>query len=247
MDEATGKWLLIDAGSRFILETESRYAMVELELLAVTWAVSKCQNYLFGLHHFNLWVDHQPLKSILDRQSLNCVENPRLQRLKARLAPYSFTTTWVKGIDHTVPDALSRNPASDPTPDDLEEERDLYGSVALVVPATLGFLTGAESAAAALDSATPVFAVTSGHVDVPGDALLADIHRTGRDDARYCALLSAIQTGGALPKDFKKVRDHLWVQDGLVLHGLWIVPPEGARHDVLQRLHAAHLGVERTL
>lgn len=36
LDEASGKWLLIDAGSHFISETESRYAMVELELLAAT-------------------------------------------------------------------------------------------------------------------------------------------------------------------------------------------------------------------
>lgn len=103
LDEATRKWVLIDAGSRFILETEGRYAMVKLELLAVTWAVQKCRNYLLRLRHFDLWVDHQPLKSILDRQSLDCVENPRLQLLKACLSPFSFTTTWVKGKDHTVP------------------------------------------------------------------------------------------------------------------------------------------------
>lgn len=43
------------------------------------------------------------------------------------------------------------------------------------------------------------------------------------------------------------MRDHLWVQDRLVLHGLRIVLPEGARRDILTRLHAAHLGAERTL
>ena len=97
LDETTGRWLLIDAGSRFISETEARYAMVELELLAATWAVAKCRYYLLGLQHFELWVDHQPLKSILDRQSLDCVENPRLQRLKSRLAPYNFHHAVGKG------------------------------------------------------------------------------------------------------------------------------------------------------
>lgn len=250
LDETSGKGVLIDAGSRFVSETESRYAMVELELLAATWAVAKCRQYLLGLRHFDLWVDHQPLKSILDWQTLDCVENPRLQRLKAGLAPYTFTTTWVKGKDHAVPDALSRNPVADPTEEDLEDERDLYGSVATVIATALRAITradalGAVSADGQGDEAK-VFAVTAAF-DVPGDALLADLRRTGRDDARYCAILAAVQTGGPLPKDLEKVRDHLWVQDGLVIHGLRVLPPEGARRDILQRLHAAHLGTERTL
>lgn len=191
-----GKWLLIDAGSRFVSETESRYAMVELELLAATWAVAKCRNYLFGLRPFKLWVDHQPLKSILDRQSLDCVENPRLQRLKAHLSPYSFTTTWVKGKDHAVPDALIRNPASDPTPDDLEDERDLYGSVAMVIPAALRAMTGVESASAALEGQdAAVFAVTAA-IDVPGDALLANLCCVGRDDALLRPALGRPDWGG---------------------------------------------------
>ena len=252
LDEASGKWLLIDAGSRFISETESRYAMVELELLAATWAVSKCRNYLLGLGHFDLWVDHQPLKSILDRQTLDCVENPRLQRLKARLSPYSFTTTWVKGKDHAVADALSRNPAADPSPKDLDDERDLYGSVAMVIVTALRAMTEPEQADAVLGDraeGASVFAVTSpgADFDVPTDALLADLLRVGCDDAQYCALLSAVQTGGALPKDLEKVRDNLWVQDGPLLHGVTIVLPTASRQDVLARLHAAHLGAERTL
>jgi hypothetical protein len=77
-----GKWMLIEAGSRFISETEARYSMVELELLAVVWAVKKCRLYLAGLPNFTLVVDHQPLRSILDKKTLDQVETPRIQRLK---------------------------------------------------------------------------------------------------------------------------------------------------------------------
>ncbi len=59
------EWKLIEANSRFISETESRYAMVELELVAVKWAMKKCHNYLYGLQHFDLIVDHKPRVSIL--------------------------------------------------------------------------------------------------------------------------------------------------------------------------------------
>jgi len=59
-----GHWRLIEAGSRFITETEERYSMVELELLAVAWAMKKCHFFLAGLPHFQLVVDHLPLRTI---------------------------------------------------------------------------------------------------------------------------------------------------------------------------------------
>ena len=39
-------WKLTQAGSRFTTDIESRYAKVELELLAVVWAIQKCLIYL---------------------------------------------------------------------------------------------------------------------------------------------------------------------------------------------------------
>jgi len=36
------KWTLIQAGSRFLSDAESIYAIIELEMLAVVWAVHKC-------------------------------------------------------------------------------------------------------------------------------------------------------------------------------------------------------------
>ena len=80
------KWRLIQCGSRFLTETESRYAMVELELLAATWAMEKCRIHLLGLEHFELVVDHKALVTILDKHRLDEVDNARLQRLKEKTA-----------------------------------------------------------------------------------------------------------------------------------------------------------------
>ena len=44
----SGQWVLIQAGSRFLSSPESRYAIIELEILAVTWAVLKCKMFLEG-------------------------------------------------------------------------------------------------------------------------------------------------------------------------------------------------------
>jgi hypothetical protein len=47
----------------------------------------KCRFYLLGLSTFQLVVDHQALVIILDKYTLDAVENPKLQRLKERLSP----------------------------------------------------------------------------------------------------------------------------------------------------------------
>lgn len=44
------------------------------------------------MQSFALIVDHQALVCIIDRKTLDQVENPKLQRLKERLSPYVFTT-----------------------------------------------------------------------------------------------------------------------------------------------------------
>ena len=93
--------------------------MVKLELLAVVWAMRKCRIYLQGLPNFKLIVDHKPLESILNTQTLDMVDNPRIQRLKEKLSAFIFYTTWRKGKDHVIPDALSRAPCRDPEPEDI--------------------------------------------------------------------------------------------------------------------------------
>ena len=109
---------LVDANSRWCSDVESRYAIVELELVAVEWAIRKCQFFLSGLPNFTLMVDHQALVAILDKYTLDAIENPKIQRMKERLSPYSFTTVWKKGKEHAIPDALSRAPVNDPAADD---------------------------------------------------------------------------------------------------------------------------------
>ncbi len=64
-------WKLVDANSRWCTDTETRYAIVELELAAVEWAMRKCNLYLLGLPTFTLMIDHQALVTILDRYTLD--------------------------------------------------------------------------------------------------------------------------------------------------------------------------------
>ncbi|XP_069973003.1 uncharacterized protein [Penaeus vannamei] len=82
----------------------------------------------------------QAINTILNAYTLYAVTNPRLQRLKEKLAGYTFTAVWRKGKHHAIPDA----PVDQPDVDDSQIEHEIsvdHGLVLyrhrIVVPATI--------------------------------------------------------------------------------------------------------------
>jgi hypothetical protein len=97
------------AGSRFLSAAEKNYAVVELELLAVQWAVHKCRMYLAGVQ-FTIITDHELLLGIMNGKNLDAIINIRIQRLMAKLLGFSYVVEWIAGKNHVIADALSRAP-----------------------------------------------------------------------------------------------------------------------------------------
>ena len=222
-------WRLIQCGSRFLTDTESRYAMIELELLAVVWAIKKkCHLHLHG-QQFHLIIDHKPLVPILNNYTLDMIENPRLQRLREKIIGYTFETSWRKGKEHYLPDALSRAPIDDPTPEECFGDED--DAVSAVVRSI------SRDAESGLQ-----------------DPFLAKIQAATAADPEYQTLIATITEGfptkpALLPpatRAFWQVRQDLCVVDGLVLKGCQIVIPTSMRKDILAELHSSHQGIERT-
>ena len=220
------KWTLVQAGSRFLSEAESRYAIIELEMLAVSWAINKCRVFLAGLPHFAILTDHHPLIPILNNHRLDEIENPRLQRLKMKIMGYAFRAEWVKGTRNNAPDALSRSPVSDPEPDDLLAE-------GLASPAEVRALT------------------SSGQYD---SLRLTDLRYVAEQDGEYQQLKHYIEVGfphkrNQLPAGCQRywnVRDQLTIDDGLIVFGCRLLIPVKLRQSALRQLHAAHQGIIRT-
>jgi hypothetical protein len=102
-----GRLRLISCGSCSITDTQSRYAPVELECLAIVWAIQKCSFWLKGLQTFRIITDHNPLLGVFSKP-LGEIENPRLLRMRLRVASYTFTLTWQEGKKHLIADALRR-------------------------------------------------------------------------------------------------------------------------------------------
>lgn len=233
-DHGQGQLRLVQCGSRFLTDAETRYATIELELLAAVWAMSKCRPYLIGLQNFTLMTDHRPLIPILNNYTLDAVENPRLQRLKEKTSPYLFTAVWRAGKQLCVPDALSRAPVCRPTPEDETMCTDATAHLRSIVTNTI-----------------------NSHQDSsPQDAdrTLQEFRDAAKVDPSYTRLLECVTSGfpshrydlhnAVLP--YWKLRDSLYADGELVLYGQRIVVPPALRRRTLSRLHDSHRGVDAT-
>ena len=103
------KGKLVSCGSRFLSSAESNYAVIELELLAIQWAVQKCHLYLAGTK-FTEITDHQPLVGVMNGKNLDAITNMRIHRIMSKLIGYQFKVLWTPGKTHHIADALSRAP-----------------------------------------------------------------------------------------------------------------------------------------
>ena len=108
-DPVSGHRHIIQCGSRSLTGPESRYAVCELEGLAILYAINKCRHYLLGMDTFTVITDHKPLKGVFQKD-LPDVENVRLRRYREKLTEYNFQIEWREGKLNEIADALSQAP-----------------------------------------------------------------------------------------------------------------------------------------
>ncbi|XP_045127763.1 uncharacterized protein LOC123514179 [Portunus trituberculatus] len=220
-DHGGGQQRLVQCGSRFLTDTETRYATIELEMLAVVWAMGKTKFYLTGLQHFNLVTDHRPLVPILNSYSLDAIENPRLQRLKEKIAPYIFTAVWRPGKELCIPDALSRSPVGYPTQADE------------VLGTDTGFQVRSIATLRAMESLAPLVPPDVAEAPPGSDLALEELRKVATEDPEYVQLLHFVKNGFpmdryALPnvlRPYWKLREDLYCDEDLVLYGARVLVP----------------------
>ena len=89
-------------------ETETRYAQIEKEALAITWACEKFSTYILG-KHISIETDHKPLVPLLGSKHLDNLP-PRVLRFRLRLMRFSYSIQHVPGTLLYAADTLSRAP-----------------------------------------------------------------------------------------------------------------------------------------
>ena len=98
----------ITFANKSLTDTETRYANIERELLAIIYGCEKFHTYLYG-RTFVVETDHKPLEMISLK---NLIAAPaRLQRMLLHLQQYDLIITYRPGEEMLLVDALSRLPS----------------------------------------------------------------------------------------------------------------------------------------
>ena len=204
--------------SRSMTEAETRYAQIEKELLSVLFALERFNAYTYGVKVL-VENDHKPLEIIL-KKSLH--DAPlRLQRMLLRLQKYDFTYKHKPGKDLVVADTLSRAPL--PTTDsELEKEISCYVHMVMSnFPAT--------------------------------DDMMARLRMATEEDESLRQLKKTVLSGWPDTKretpvkirEYWHCREEISEIDGILLKNEKIVIPSSFRPEMLEKIHAGHMGTEK--
>ena len=108
-------------GSRYLNDTEKKYSIGELELLAVVWGLEKFRFHLYG-KKVHLYTDHQALEPLIKRNRSNKQYSARLTRWLDRLTHFDISIQHIAGSNLKFTDYLSRNPVGGATPEENYDE-----------------------------------------------------------------------------------------------------------------------------
>ena len=199
--------------SKALTEAQRCFVVIELESLAVTWAMEKFHHFLYA-NHFILETDQKLLETILSR-SLNQA-TPHLQRILVRIFPYNFTVRYLPGLKNQVADCLS-------CVEGLQDSIKL--SKLSVYPIT-------NQLNARSDSLQQIREATQ------ADDTLAILKYTIQQ-----GWPSSIKEFPSEIQPFCTFHDELTIDVGLVLKGTRILIPNRKQDDILKQIHEGHLGL----
>ncbi|KAG7304583.1 hypothetical protein JYU34_011548 [Plutella xylostella] len=211
-----GSERLVCCASRTLNDAERRYSQVDKEALAIVYGVTRHHQYLFG-RHFTLRSDHKALSYIFGpKKGIPQTAASRLQRYAVRLAAYDFNIVFVKSEMNSNADGLSRLPLSKTKAEDRDDAANLHF----------------------VEDTFPL-----SHKDVA--------HAT-KSDKTLCKIYGYIMSGWPTvvgdsddEKAYFHRRENLHIDHGCIVWGYRVVVPEKLRAQILEEVHAGHVGVVR--
>ena len=204
---------------RTLSNTEQKYAQIEKEGLATTWACERFQDYLIGLE-FHIETDHKPLVQLFSSKNLDELP-PRIQRFRMRLMRFNFTIAHVPGKSLITADALSRAPAKERSQQDDQFQQEVQSFLSLIV-----------ANIPAMDNRLEEI------------RLKQEEDETCKAIVKYCQDgWPAMQCLPSNVKEYYSVRNELTTVNGLLLRGVRIVFPVALYPGMLDKLHTGYQGI----
>lgn len=215
--------------SRALTPTETKYAQIEKECLAIVFSCKKFDQYICGNNKVTIETDHKPLITVFNREI--CKAPRRLQRMMLELQRYTFTLIYKKGSEVILADALSRAYVEENIKDDnnylqvylCDEKDDVFEQIEKI-----NMLDNIDS-----DELSTMRTATA-------------------NDPELCKVMQAVSSGWKADKQkedqeirkYWNYRDQLTLQDGLLIKGEKLVVPEKMIASVIDKLHYGHIGME---
>ena len=202
--------------SKALTLSQQNYAQIEKEMLAIVFGCERFHDYLYAHREVTVETDHKPLETILKKPIHQAPL--RLQKMILRTKPYLLNVRYIPGSHLVLADALSRAYLpieAADQPDEFEINLLSYGHVSETMLQKLTAETGK-------------------------DPELQQLHKV-------------VMSGWPRTKDETPVevrpywnyRDEISCYEGLMFKGVRIIIPRSLRPETLQRIHAAHLGIEK--
>ena len=101
-------WKPVAYASRSMTKAETRYAQIEKEALAITWACERFTNYILG-KQIQIETNHKPLVPLLCTKHLDVLP-PRILRFRLRLMQFDYTMSHIPRKLLYTADTLSPSP-----------------------------------------------------------------------------------------------------------------------------------------
>ena len=218
--EKDQEWYPVAYASRSLTDAEVRYAQIEKECLALTFACERFHQYVYG-RSFLAETDHKPLVGIFRKPLNDCPL--RLQGMRIRLQRYNFKLEYTPGKQLYTADTLSR--AVDPTEkatseiqDDIEAYVNMVTSHVPVAPTRMEQIR------------------TETQKDEDLQVLIQVIQDGWPEEVQECSN----QT-----REYWNIRAELTTVDGIIYKGMKILIPKTMRKMMLTKIHEGHLGMEK--
>ena len=216
-------WRPVAYASRSLSETETRYAQIEKEALAGTWACEKFSDYILG-KRICLETDHKPLVSLLGSKHLDSIP-PRILRFRLRLSRFLYDIQHIPVKLLYTADTLSRDPDTSESSEADSSSKDVDRFVEAIV-----------SAIPASEEQVSHYQTAQEQDSICAKVLL--YCREGWPDKEKV-------TPELQP--YWGAKHKITVVNNILLHGSRIVVPLSLQEQTLKKIHEGHLGVQKCL
>ena len=210
--------------SRALTDTETCYAQIEKELLAIVWSTNKFDQYILGRKVVHIESDHKPLKAVFSKP-IN--KSPKtLQRMLMAHQNYTLDVQCRKGELMWISDALSR----------------AYRNTTESSRHDTGLICALETIDNSENLSIAPYRIAEFRLETAKDPVMQSLITAIRSGWAP----SKKQCNRELTPYYEK-RSELIEDKGLVFLGKRLVVPTSMRKEMLKQVHRSHIGIEGCL